>query len=420
MACTGIHIIDPKCQLGSLANDAFAKMARSFASAAASAVDWLWKQIDQATTINLSTPGINKDLIATGAVAGVLCTALFLIQVITAALRREPGGLYRAVRGLGIAFLASAFAIATTKIVLEAVDELSSGVVKFATGGSIDGLGTRFAISVSLSQMQNPAALLLFAFVILAAVVIVWAAMMMRKLLIIVAAVMTPLAFAGGAADITRSWVRRWIEFTAALISSKLLLVVMLMIGLSVFEGAGMQTAGPGQQVKATQAGTQLATGSVLLLLAGFAPWIAIKMFHFAGDSLHSVHAQANAARAGTQSVVAAPRKMSSTLMTGRSMSSASTSAVIPTASRPSADPQTSNAAAVTRQRTATHGETGTGGARGGPGSARAGAVATPARATVAAAAPVNAAHTTGKAAGNVAESATSANRAQRAPTRTL
>ena len=51
--------------------------------------------------------------------------------------------------------------------------------------------------------------------------------------------------------------------------SSKLLLVVMLMIGLSVFEGAGMQTAGPGQQVKATQAGTQLATGSVLLLLAG-------------------------------------------------------------------------------------------------------------------------------------------------------
>jgi type IV secretion system protein TrbL len=401
MACTGIHIIDPKCQLGSLANDAFTKMARSFASAAASAVDWLWKQIDQATTINLSSPGINKDLIATGAIAGLLCTALFLIQVITAALRREPGGLYRAVRGLGIAFLASAFAIATTKIVLAAVDELSSGVVKFATGGSIDGLGTRFALSVNLSQMQNPAALLLFAFVILAAVVVVWAAMLMRKLLIIVAAVMTPLAFAGGAADITRSWVRRWIEFTAALVASKLLLVVMLMIGLSVFEGAGMQTAGPGQQVKATQAGTQLATGSVLLLLAGFAPWIAIKMFHFAGDSLHSVHVQANAARAGTQSVVTAPRKMSSTLMTGRAMSGRTSNDFVPTASRASARSEAPNAASATPQRTAADNETATGAARSSSGAAGGAAAATPAAATVvAAAAPVSAARATDTAAG--------------------
>jgi len=328
MACTGIHVIDPKCRFGELADDAFTKMARSFASAAADAVDWLWRQIDQATTINLSSPGVNKDLIATGAIAAVLCTALFVIQVITATLRREPGGLVRAVHGLGIAFLGSAFAIATTKILLTAVDELSSGVVRFATGDDIDGLGSRFALSASLTSLQNPAGLLLFSFVILAAVVVVWAAMMMRKLLIIVAAVMAPLAFAGGAADVTRSWVRRWIEFTAALIASKLLLVVMLMVGLSVFEGAGLQTqTGPDGQplpAAATQTGTQLATGSVLLLMAGFAPWIAIKMFHFAGDSLHSVHAQADAARSGTQSVVAAPRKVSSTMNTGRSLSARS------------------------------------------------------------------------------------------------
>jgi type IV secretion system protein TrbL len=324
MACPGLSAFDPRCQLKSIADDAFSKMAHSFASAAAGATNWLWQQIDQATTINLDSPGINKDLIATGAMAIVLCTGLFLIQVITAALRREPGGLVRAVRGLGIATIASAFAIAATKLVLAAVDDLSGGVVRFATGDSIDGLGSRFALSASLAQLQNPAGLLLFSFVILAAVVIVWAAMMMRKLLIIVAAVMTPLAFAGGTADITRGWVRRWIEFTAALIASKLLLVVMLMIGLSVFEGAGMQTTpGPdGTPVPAgaAQAGTQLATGTVLLLLAGFAPWIAMRMFHFAGDSLHAVHAQANAARSGAQSLVAAPRKVNSSMMTARSI----------------------------------------------------------------------------------------------------
>jgi hypothetical protein len=242
MGCPGWSNLDPRCHLKQIATDAFEKMARSFASAAAGAADWLWRQIDQATAINLSSPGINKDLIATGAIALVLCTGLFVIQVITATLRRGPGGLLRAVRGLGVATVMSAFAIAATKILLAAVDDLSAGVVRYATGGSIDGLGSRFALSASLAQLQNPAGLLLFSIVVLAAVVIVWAAMMMRKLLIIVAAVMTPLAFAGGAADITRSWVRRWIEFTAALIASKLLLVVMLMIGLSVFEGAGMQT----------------------------------------------------------------------------------------------------------------------------------------------------------------------------------
>jgi hypothetical protein len=124
-----------------------------------------------------------------------------------------------------------------------------------------------------------------------------------RQLLVIVAAVMTPIAFAGGAADITRSWVRRWIEFTGALIASKLLLVIILMIGMSVFEGAGMQTT-PDGQTTSSQAGTQLAAGAVLLLLAGFAPWIAIKMFQFAGDSLHVVHSQAVAASSGTRSFV--------------------------------------------------------------------------------------------------------------------
>lgn len=327
MACTKWDIIDPRCQLKQVAQSAFDSLARSFASAASDASNWMWKQIDQATTVNLSSAGINKDLLATGAIALVLCTALFVIQVITAVLRREPGGLARAVRGLGVATMMSAFAILTTKILLSVVDQLSDGVVRFSTGEGIDGLGTRFAIATSLSQMVNPAALLLFAVVVLVAVVIVWAAMMIRKLLIIVAAVMTPIAFAGGAADITRSWVRRWVEFTAALIASKLLLVVMLMVGLSVFEGAGMQTSPDGQlATTGTQAGTQLACGTVLLLMAGFAPWIAIRMFHFAGDSLHAVHTQAISAGAGTQTVVAAPRKVSTTMAVGRSFTASSAS----------------------------------------------------------------------------------------------
>jgi hypothetical protein len=124
-------------------------------------------------------------------------------------------------------------------------------------------------------------------------------------MMIIIAAVLTPLAFSGATADITRGWVRKWIEFMAAMIASKLLLVIILMIGVSVIDGAGISAQpGPGQQL------TQLATGSLILLLGGFAPWAAIKMFHFTGDALHTAHTSAVAAPSGAHTVLAAPQKL--------------------------------------------------------------------------------------------------------------
>ena len=70
-------------------------------------------------------------------------------------------------------------------------------------------------------------------------------------------------------------------------------------------EGAGLSAQpGPGQQL------TQLATGSLILLLGGFVPWAAIKMFHFTGDALHSAHATAVQAPSGARTVLAAPQKL--------------------------------------------------------------------------------------------------------------
>ena len=115
----------------------------------------------------------------------------------------------------------------------------------------------------------------------------VWAAMMTRKMMILIAAVLAPLAFSGATADITRSWVRRWIEFVAAMIVSKLLLVIILSVGVAVLNGAGQAGSEP------TQVFTQLSAGSLILLMGGLAPWVAIRMFHFAGDSLYAAHATA-------------------------------------------------------------------------------------------------------------------------------
>ena len=244
MSCEGLQALNPICQVGqaitggvaAVADSAFSHIAGYFGAAALSTTTWLWDQIDSATSLDLGSPELAKELAATAAIAAVLCLGLFLIQVITATLRREPGGLGRGVRGLLISFLGSAFALASAKLLIAATDALSASVVSYTMGTNIRGVGDKLAFA-QLVSVANPALALIFSIVILCASVMVWAAMMTRKMMILIAAVLAPLAFSGATADITRSWVRRWIEFVAAMIVSKLLLVIILSVGVSVLNG---------------------------------------------------------------------------------------------------------------------------------------------------------------------------------------
>ncbi len=311
--CSGLQAVNPLCQAGQLlagaastvATSAFDGVAREFGSVASGAVTWLWAQVSEATAINLTSQGIETILVATGAIATVIAMLLFLIQVIVSALRREPGGLGRAVRGLVVAFIGSAFAISATGILLAAVDQLCSAVVSFAFKTNLEGLGQKLVVVSALSG-GSPAGVLLISLVLLVAVVMVWAALMIRKLLILVSAVFAPLAFSGATADITRGWVRKWIELTVALIASKLILVIIFMLGLSVLDGAGQAagaSGGLGQSV------TQLAIGILILLLGGLAPWAAIKLVHFTGEHFATVGSHGAVAVAGAQQAIAAPQK---------------------------------------------------------------------------------------------------------------
>lgn len=300
-------VTDPiKKVVGGAADDVFKSIAKDFGQVAADACTWLWGQLSSATTIDLGSQGIKTDLLATGAIAVVICMGLFVIQVLASALRQDMTGLGRAARGLPIAFIGAAFAVAATGIVLTAVDSLSAGVVQYATGTNIQGMGSKLVVVTVLTGLADPAGELLLALVVLAAVVIIWVALMIRKMLIIISAVFAPIAFSGAVSDVSKGWVKKWIEFTAALVFSKLILVIIFMIGLSVLDGAGTAgSAGTGAQV------TGLACGALTLLLAGFAPWMAIKMVHFAGDSFQHVHAQAAGATAGAQQATALPQKIS-------------------------------------------------------------------------------------------------------------
>lgn len=326
MSCTGIDMLNPVCVgsaigdgvssvAGLAATGVFDGIARAFGAVAVAVTTWLWQEIDSATALDLRSPALVKQMAFMGAIAGVLCLALFAIQMVKAAVWRDPAALRRGVTGLGVAFLGSAFALATTQLLLSAVDALSAGIVRWAFGTDLSGLG-KLIITAAVYEGPNPAGVLLLALVVIIVCAILWATLMMRKLLILVAAILAPFAFAGGAADLSRGWVRKWIELVAALIASKLLLVIILTVGLTVIEGGGERGHGVGQST------TQVIAGVLVLLVAAFAPWMAIKLFSFAGESMHAAHVSAIQTGAGAKAVIAAPQKVAALHSSTRMLSS--------------------------------------------------------------------------------------------------
>lgn len=288
----------------SATSDAFSQIAHDFASTADHVTTWLWSEMNQATAVELGGKGWGAYLGITLALAATVGAGLFLIQVIASALRRDMGGLGRAFRGLLIAFVAGGVAVSVAETLIGAADAISNGVMQVGLGTTNwTTVGDRLA---TLSTTPYGAAtLLLVALFMIASTILVWLALTIRKLLLIITAVFAPVAFAGSLSDVTASWVRKWIEYTAALIFSKVILVIIFVVGLGVLDN-GLGQVGNG----ATQQATQLMTGLLILCLAGLAPWMAIKVVHFAGDSFHAIHAHGAAAAAAANTAVMAPQKV--------------------------------------------------------------------------------------------------------------
>lgn len=69
--CAGPMALLPVCQIAKIpavaAGDAFSNIAGWFGKAAGETTSWLWAQIGSATAINLDSPQLHTDLLATGA-----------------------------------------------------------------------------------------------------------------------------------------------------------------------------------------------------------------------------------------------------------------------------------------------------------------------------------------------------------------
>jgi len=325
--------IDPLCQVTgqvagaastSAADVVLGALGGAFVSAAQAVSETAFAALDETTRIDLTATWFTRNLSVMAAVTLPAVVALFVLQVIASVLRREPGGLGRAVMGVGKAMLGSALAIAITQISLVAADQICE-VIAASAGTSVKGAALRFFELTWLAGPQATPVLQMFlGIAIIVGSMLLWAVMLFRKAAVLLVAVFAPVAFAGAAWDQTRAWTGRWIEAMAALVLCKVVIVVVFVVGLGAFGSDGTTTTPDtgGTQPTAT-ALSDLLVGLILLSIAVFAPWLTWRFVHWSGMEAASVlH--------GTIAASPAPKAVRSTASQARYMAqSAATAAVL-------------------------------------------------------------------------------------------
>ena len=239
--------------------------------------------LNSSTSIDLGVGWFRSNVAVIAAIALPVVVGLFVVQVLTSVLRHEAGGLVRAVVGVGRAMLGAALALSVTQLALTAVDGICEYIAS-AAGTTVTKAASQFFDFYALASI-SPALQILIGLALMLGFVLLWGVLLFRKAALVLVAVFAPIAFAGSTWDQTRVWTRRWLEIVAALVFSKIVIVVAFVVGASAFTGSG--PAGPG--IPATESAGGLAglsdalVGILLLAIAVWAPWLTWRFVHWSG-----------------------------------------------------------------------------------------------------------------------------------------
>lgn len=278
---------------GAVVTAPFDWLATGMAGAAAWMFESVWQVIDTTTYVDVTSGEYTKVYNIIFGVATFVMLGFFMLQVIGGMIRREPAALSRAALGLAKSILGSFVALALIGSALMIADQLCIGIVN-AAGTNMNEMGDKVAVLAGGLGALNLAApgagaivtIFLASLAIMGAMV-VWMSLLIRKALLLIAIVFAPVALAGSSWDHTRTWVGRWASFVIAMILSKVVLVVIFLL-------ATAQVSAP---IDADlQSVSQPMAGVVLMLMAGFAPYLTYKAISFMGfDMYHAMSAEQEA-----------------------------------------------------------------------------------------------------------------------------
>jgi len=281
-------------------------LASTMGQAAGWLIEAMWTVFDSTTLVDVTADGYLDVYNLLFGIGVFIVVLFFCFQLILGLIRREPQALTRAALGAAKAVLGSFLVITVTATALEIVDQLSIGIVQ-AAGETTATMGDKITLLTAGLTTINVAApgvgaivTIFLAGLMICAVAIVWFSMLIRKALLLVAIVLAPVAFAGAAWDLTRSWIGKWAAFVLALIVSKLVLVVVFLIAIT-------QISTP---IEADLAAvTEPISGIVLLFIAAFAPYMVYRFIAFLGFDLYHAMGSEQEAKNALNRPVPVPSK---------------------------------------------------------------------------------------------------------------
>jgi type IV secretion system protein TrbL len=298
MGVCDVPVIHSVCNVagdaaGAVVTAPFDWLARGMGGAAEWMFTSVWKVIDSTTYVDVTSGEYTKVYNIMFGVGVFVMLGFFMLQVMGGMIRREPAALSRAALGLAKSILGSFVALALLGTALEVTDQLCIGIVH-AAGTNMNEMGDKIAVlsaglgTINLAAPGAGAILTIFlASLAIIGAMVVWISLLIRKALLLIAIVFAPIALAGSSWDHTRSWVGRWATFVIAMILSKVVLVVIFLL-------ATAQVSAP---IDADlESVSQPMAGVVLMLMAGFAPYLTYKAIAFMGfDMYHSMSAEQEA-----------------------------------------------------------------------------------------------------------------------------
>ncbi|MFI6489154.1 ATP-binding protein [Streptomyces sp. NPDC050564] len=260
-------------------------MAKSAGELAAAAADLAAEAVNTTTKVDLNAGWFVDNYEMLLPLGLVLLVATFCAQLVRAAIRRDGQALTQAFTGTMSGVLFAFCAIAFTTVAVEVVDAVSDGlfktahlniesavrrIVKVNQIGGLSGLGWLVPVVAGLG-----AAIGAFLY---------WCVMMVRKVGILVMVTLAVFASAGGGWEVARRWRKGWIEATATLVVSKLLMTVIFVLGIAAM---GKTEAKDGIAALA-----DVMSGIVIMVLVLLCPYAVFKFVHWAADGTdgESIH----------------------------------------------------------------------------------------------------------------------------------
>jgi len=305
MSVCDVPAIQAVCAIGqgvaAVVTAPFDWLAQAMGGAAAWLFQGVWWLFDSTTLVDVTRPEFIATYNVLFGVAIFLTLLFFCLQLVTGMIRRDPAALPRAGLGMARAIIGSFLVVTVTGLLLQIVDQLTTGIVN-AAGSSMQQMGDKLAALASgLTLISLPApgvgaiVTIFLAGLMIAATMMIWFSLLIRKALLLVAIVLAPIAFSGSAWEVTRGWFGKWASFVIALAISKLIVVVIFLVAISQLSAPiDLDLSSISEPV----------AGIVLLLVGSFAPYLAYKLVSFIGfDMYHAMSVEQEAKQATNRPV---------------------------------------------------------------------------------------------------------------------